>query len=639
MTAHHPLMLLPALLVLTVAQNAILLDQDSTPSKRAEQKTPAQERKPERGATDDEYSAERVLRDRAMSILDRLADSDEIDDKLQIAHMNADIAVLFCKLGDKTRALQVFKKSLTALGEHIVSPGKHADADKGAGKASASQAESWQQIELAKQISDAACECDESARTWFVRELERLRAVESERQENKDKGPTQVTDETWGTRPPVDREISGELLARAAHSSLTAENWDQAVQLLTKCLSYSVTTPFVTAVLRLKDKRPDLAESLFLDATRKVQASPTGTEIGALDFGLEAMMRDIAGDRIPRAFLDALTALINSPGSSEAAKSADMIRLIKDALPMYTAFKPAVRPQVELFIAEATRRFNPELRHVLEKPFAGQTVQQQLSSLEEIATKSPLETERDQANASIASAYIHAEKFELASRFISRITDVNLKSDLLDDLRYRLALAQIARAKDLFLVFQDISNVTSLVLRIRLYTQLGNATTETDAVLARMALDEAARLANQKLAPSPIRSHLLFRISHSYVGFDSIRAFEVLADGIKSANAHREQPSSRWGSVSADVTVVKFDRTWRFPRQVVDDPTQYKKPYDMSAFRKLAAGDFDRVLWAASTIEDKKLRASATFETCAGALLESKADQAKPPREKKPAKN
>ena len=63
-----------------------------------------------------------------------------------------------------------------------------------------------------------------------------------------------------------------------------------------------------------------------------------------------------------------------------------------------------------------------------------------------------------------------------------------------------------------------------------------------------------------------------------------------------------------------------------------EDPDQYKKPYDLSVFRKLARVDFDGSLLIAGQVEDKLLQASAKYEICAGILLTDKSsDSSIPP--------
>ncbi|MEW6129393.1 MAG: hypothetical protein AB1757_20300 [Acidobacteriota bacterium] len=590
---------------------------------------------PKQGAAEDkpidviqeQKSAEKKLLERVFYILDGLANSKEIEDKLEAAHMKADIAALVCDYGNKPKAVEVLKKSLTDIAEEIANPDRQKQAD------------SSKIQELTIRVADTGCKCDPSLRSWFVKELERLRNLKTKPNDDKaeDEAPV-VAEETWGTKPSMRRQIAADILTQAAHEKIAGGKLDEARQLLSQSLNYCLSVPFITALIRLKENQADVASNLYFKASRIVQVMPSGAEVGALNFGLKPLFGIRIGQESPpldkqpiiETYLLAVSALINCPQSSLAAKSPDILRMVKDSLPLYATFQPAMHPQIELWVAEGMKHLPANERSAVEQvPFAPQSLEQQVSKLEDIAYKSADEKERDLAYASIASTYITQAKLEAAFKFISRIADINLKNELLDEMRYKRMSFELSKATELLPIYLDISSVSSLTLRVKLYMQLGQVAAKKDSFLAHQALDEAARLTNENVGLSATHSHFLFGIASLYSEFDSIRAFEVLSNAVKSVSKHQDQPASKWGHAIAEVAIVKFDSAWRFSRTVFDDPNQYKKPYDLSAFRKLSSIDIDRVLLIADYLEDKPLQANAKYEVCAGILLFAKAKKEK----------
>lgn len=568
------------------------------------------------------------FRQRAFYIAYGSAESNVIEHPLEAAQMRADFASLICAFGERTAAVETFNKSLDDVATYLLGSDPR-DNDE------ASEA-----LELALRVSEKALACDPLLRGRIVDRLAELRAAESGRRHSGVTGETElesavVPDSLWGSRPSIRRRLAAEILARAAHANLSQGKLGEAESLLDQSLSHSLVLTFVTPLLGLKNKGSHAAASkLYLKAAGRVQAQPSGAELYALWFGLRPMLgvghsedlynrlasAEPSRDALVMSYVDAVSALTGGPGSMLAAKSADTVRLVKAALPLYSRFRPQLVPRMEEWITKATERLAPSAQDAVHTaPFVARP-ENTLMRLEEIADKSVDEEERDLAYASIVSKHLEQATFDKAIEAGSKVRNLDLRREVLDAVAYRETLFSLAKPIDLRTLHRRIGGIASLSLRAKLYTRLAQVAAKgDDRVLATESLQEAARLA-AKLDPGPTQSHLLLGVAAAYADFDHVRAFETLSDAVKAINRHSGQPASRWAFAEVDSTTIVYDRTGRFARQVFDEPSQYRRPYQLSAFRKLAAVDFDGVLLAAAQINDKRLQLSARYEICSGIL-------------------
>ncbi len=631
-------MAFPCVLSLIITANLLC----STSSSLALQEKPEtgqeQKTKQKAGKDEEQDAADKLLRTLATYIAQDVMASEEVDDKLVSAHLKADFASLLCEAGAGDKSIEAFKKSFEQImAEALKKDNQHDPAEENLPT-------------LALRIANSTMKCDPSAQAWFATRLKELQPDESN--EKKLSGSATeayvVGDKLWGSRPSVQRQIAADFLAGMADEKIAKKRFDEARSLLERSLSFCVVTGFITTLARLREDQPNVSVNLFVQACRRVSSLPSGVEVSDLSFGLkpmldldlaqrEAILAKAGANRVAvEAYLDAVTALVQGPNSHLAARSPDTLRMVKDTIPLFSLFRVQMIPQIEFWVSESSRLLPQEERAAVESvPFANQSFTRQTTTIEEIAAGSKDEKERDQAYASLASTNIQRGKFDAGIEYASKILDLDLRQQVLDDLRFvKVArLTRFVKPQDLFSLFQDIPPITSMNLRVRAYTLFAVSAHKNNTVLAMDALQEAARLAS-KMDWSPVRVHLLLSIAEAYGGIDILRMQEVLSDAVKSINNNRQQPPSRWGRATIDTVTIKFDSKWRFPRTVVDDPAQYKRPYDFGAFGKLALADFEGARSLANQLSDKSLRASALYEMCAAVLLKkakSKEDSKAPP--------
>jgi len=431
------------------------------------------------------------------------------------------------------------------------------------------------------------------------------------------------------------------MMVSAANDKIAAGKVEEGEEMLRQSIASCVVVLFITSIKRLwKEHQPESA-SLFVLAARQIKALPSGSEFHSLNFGFGPYLlktadqsQEVDSQRmgLVDAYLDAASALIQSQDNEQVGQSTYILDNIKSALPLYARFRSASSPEVVLWINEVTNRLPADKRNATTKVSTGpESPEDQIARFESIASKSDDPKIKDQAYASMVSTAISFGNFQQAADWVARILDVGLRREMQDDLIARQTQFALAKGSDSNEIVERIAGVAATPLRVKLYTQVAKGLCKKDATIANYALQEGLSI-TLKMDASPLQSQLLLSIADAYSEFDSTRAFEVLRDASKSIGKHKDQPPSRLGRGTLDLITVKYDPTFTFRRTMFEDPDQYKKPYDLSVFRKLARVDFDGSLLIASQVEDKLLQASAKYEICAGILLAGKSsDSSIPP--------
>ncbi len=304
-------------------------------------------------------------------------------------------------------------------------------------------------------------------------------------------------------------------------------------------------------------------------------------------------------------------------------------------------------PLIETWVSSVANKPLLSTQSKLEMP---ESWADRVARYEDIASNSKDPQQQDQAYASLASAMIQYGKFDKAAEWAGKISELSLKHEMLDGLIARQMSFKLAAIEESLYasLLQAISGVTSSSLRVQLYIQLAKAVSkremakpeaESNLNTAYQALQEAVVVAGN-MTPSSTQSHLLLNISSSYADFSTSRAFTILQEAAQSINKHEDQPVSGFGRQLMNVTVVRHDQSGTFSRTVFDDQEEYKKPYDLSVFRKLAMKDFNTSWLAAAQIDDRLLQVNAKYEVCAAILLNRKktnveTPKAIPPQERK----
>lgn len=611
-----------------------------------------------------EDTLDKDIREHAYAYLSNiLTGSDTLDDKIQAAHLRANYAELICAYGDRNRAIEVFRQSISEIVRQLIE--QEIREEKQISDASKDEKRKIYDdeaiFELALQLAQTAIKCDPSAKTAITTELEGIKFSSKERdgisRKEKESDITRqndlstVPDEAWGTQPSIKRRMAAQFLTTEAHAKIAEGKLTEAMALLRESSLYCVSVPFVTAIGRLFTSKPAEASLMFIQAAQRVQSTPSGAEVRALNFGLRPLGANPLtikpgsnpqSDALIKSYLMAISSLVQSPDNVRVSRSADTLRIVKESLPLYIAFHPEAFALIENWVRESTNGFSSSVRRsVIEKrEFGAESAEERISRYEKIALQSEDSSQRDQACASLASNGIQYGNFDKATEWANKILDTALRQEMLDAVTVRqisFKLTKITEDKYQSMK-QSISGIFSPTLRAQLYIQLAktiakcetkNNEVKNGLEVSYQALQESSLIADS-LKSSATQSHLLFSIAGAYAEFDTIRALAGVREAAQSIGRHKDQPPSRLGGKIIDVTTVQFDSTGFFSRKVFDDRGEYKKPYDFSIFRKLAQENFDLSWLAATQIDDNLLQLVAKYEVCAAILLNPKYGKAEP---------
>ena len=234
------------------------------------------------------------------------------------------------------------------------------------------------------------------------------------------------------------------------------------------------------------------------------------------------------------------------------------------------------------------------------------------------------EQERDPARREqyYAQAVLNASDSENLDRVLSLLGKINsaqLRSQVSNYLYFKRtqAATKAGRLDDANAL---AAKVEQLDLRAYLTYEIASAALKElrDRNRAREVLDEVEKLA-LKAVSSNERARTLLGVAHLYSKFDSLRAFEVIREAVKTINQLSE-PDFTSGYVTQKIEGPTFAFYAVYPVEgfTLED-----------AFRPLAPVDFDGALLVARSFDDKSLRAAASL-ALASACLQNAARGTRP---------
>lgn len=221
----------------------------------------------------------------------------------------------------------------------------------------------------------------------------------------------------------------------------------------------------------------------------------------------------------------------------------------------------------------------------------------------EAASAQPDPNRRDESLVSVTLSAGLGESPERVVRAADKVTDSELRAQLLDWVYFTRAQAaakggQLADAASL------AAKVQALDQRAYLYSEIAGQLLRKDETRnqARALLDELVTTAN-KGPDTVVTARALLSAAYLYLNADAARAAAVFADAVKSINRIKSPDFSRQSQVRK-LEGKGFARyaTFRTPGF---DPE--------AAFRELAKADFDGALSLAGGLADKPLRALTTL--------------------------
>jgi hypothetical protein len=380
-----------------------------------------------------------------------------------------------------------------------------------------------------------------------------------------------------------------------------------------------------------------IPELLYLSAYPFGSVRIIGPE--ALSTGFIVPPAFMPNPRLQQLLLDALIrraeAVVKAPdqskgninGMSAPAQLLIAFNKLETVLPQ---FQPAYLERVISLKYALNQSLGPDARNEVAEVWQWQTESNDGKEFERNLEKAEREKNPVQREQYLAFAVLSMPDSESLDRLIGIVQKIN-------DLKVREQLMNYAYFARTQKAIKDgsIDDATRLAgkvgqvdLRAYLSYEVAAASLKDlqDRSRAREILDDAQKIAS-KAPNTNEKARALLGIAHLYAKFDSIRAFEVMSEAVKTINR---------------ISEPDFSSTFLLQR-IEGNGFGHYSSYDVegfsieNAFRLLAPYDFDGALLLAKYLEDKLLRAMATLALSA-ACSENLEDPQKQDESKKPAK-
>jgi hypothetical protein len=215
----------------------------------------------------------------------------------------------------------------------------------------------------------------------------------------------------------------------------------------------------------------------------------------------------------------------------------------------------------------------------------------------------------------LRAAQAAASKGDMRARdFADKIEEADLRRQVRAYIDFALLNRAITDKKDGMEVLRlAASSELTAVQRTWGYTEAARLLAKDDRTSALEALESAASAAKGIDAAEPDRVRATVAVATRFFEFDRNRAWEIMADAVKAANAAPEFTGSDSG-LSARIQTRGSRSTINFPAPVLDLT---------GVFRIFAGDDMNRALALAQTFTGESPRAIATL-AIARAVLDDK---------------
>jgi hypothetical protein len=339
----------------------------------------------------------------------------------------------------------------------------------------------------------------------------------------------------------------------------------------------------------------------------------------------------VANARLQQLFIEALLrraqAALATPepsagGAARLPETAQIIIALTQLESLLPQFHPAYLERIAALKPALNAMLNTETRQRADEQLQQQNEFEDGGEFARNLDKAVRESNPALREQYYAYALLYAPESESLDRlldFLQKIDDAKLRGQLSNFVYFKRTQQAIKEKR-----FDDAARLAAKVeqLDLRAYLAYESAAAALkemqDRTRAREILDEVEKQA-LKAANTNEKARTLLGIAHLYARFDSLRAFEVMRDAIKTVN-QISAPDFSSPSVTQQIAGQKFVYYVLYPVEGFSLE---------NAFALLAPVDFDGALLMARSLDDKSIRATASL-ALARVCLESAAKPKKP---------
>ncbi len=391
-------------------------------------------------------------------------------------------------------------------------------------------------------------------------------------------------------------------------SALVEQDMVMAAVLLERSLSVSVSPAALSALFRLREKDPDLADYVVVRTLENLRMRPTVVALpGAyvlIDYVFPFKQRFGRAIKLPDAslrmqyFSAAHDILQRSLGESES--------LLKEK--GYTErdlrFRKIYQGQMAAVLSALAPRYAPELAEELNKLATNlaAALPPEISRLHQftLARLSGNLGESDNSEMAISVALARGELDE-AKRLLHKIEDESVKKALSQTIASVEFEAHLAKS-NLVGAMVAARRIEDPNIRASLYAQLAKVAYQKGEVeFSRLILTEA-RTALSESDPNGMHARVLLSLAAEASAISVPISVELLGSAVTAINSLKVAP----GAEAESNPLTKIND----PRSLIDAPELQR------AFSSVGSVDFDGALLAASQIKDGALRLIARLSAC-----------------------
>lgn len=429
---------------------------------------------------------------------------------------------------------------------------------------------------------------------------------------------------------------------------LAQEDPQRAAQLLQASLQGSISPMFLQVLLSIRQKDPETADSLFLQALtsgKKDTSNPTmrlltlasyvfpglGGAPGAgaaspnpvlaeqfLNFAYDSIMRQLSMAQ-PNA----------DPQSQQMARAMATIDYLaaQQMLPLFQQYMPEKAALIGNRLQQMGGNLSTQERNQMDSLSSSIKSEGTVSDLVSRADQETDPQQKDMLYMAAASRAAGAGDFDEALSLLDKIKMEAIKSSIGSFIRSQAVMKAMEKG-EMDTAYRYAKDIPDLSMRADFFSQIAQKLAEKHDLTRAMEILTDAEKSLSKAENKPDKARALLSLSEAAARIDPPRGFEILRTAVEAVN-HTHFDSSSLSELdilnAAAGGLVMQGATLNFER----------------SFAPLARADFQRALGMAQNIEKKELSVSAQISVCRGVLLKARdkptesKDKVKEPTEKK----
>ena len=441
---------------------------------------------------------------------------------------------------------------------------------------------------------------------------------------------------------------------RLAQQLLAEGDAERALQFAEPALQRGINTAVVEFLVNLREKSPEQADGRFLALLARAGADPL-TNANAVLFissyvltphmymtiepggGISTSQRrgDIRTPELPApvraAFANFAAQILTRPlpppeAGAGAVDRASVYFVAGRLLPFIEAVAPAraaaLRAQMAAITPDVPQELRDDMQDDMKRGFIpeGQHADERMQQALDAASTSTDPRRRDAAY--LQAALIAARREDPKSRdYVSKIEDANLRRQALAFVDFSFVSSAIRRGDGAEVLRLAQAGELTHTQRTWALSEASRLLVKDDRPRAVEALEAAFEAGKNIDAEDSDRPRALVAVATQYAAIDRNRAWELLAEAVKAANAAPDFTGADAG-MAARVQTGGMSSTTNFPAP----------SFDLDGiFSALAREDMNRAVALAQTFTHESPRAVATLAV-ARAVLEDKPASPRPNR-------